>query len=206
MTDTPRTDRVARGRSEIASPTVVDVEFARNLERELAALRAAQGEPINYTGRHQASFDSFLSTAPKAEPVAWRKDLDPPRGNYTLQWLSENPWPGQNHVSPLYAAPPASAARIAELEAEVERLRGDFLIISESERRKKAERDLAITECEQLREALRGLEKALRSDSRDKAVGPEDVEYRLDGQAMYQAINAARRALAMNSRAEGEDR
>lgn len=66
-------------------------ERAERAEVELAALRAAQGE--------------LLSTAPKAEPVAWRKDLDPPRGNYTLQWLSENPWPGQNHVSPLYAAP-----------------------------------------------------------------------------------------------------
>lgn len=40
VSDTPRTDRVARGRSEIASPTVVDVEFARTLEREIAKLRA----------------------------------------------------------------------------------------------------------------------------------------------------------------------
>lgn len=47
-----------------------------------------------------------------------------------------------------------------------------------------------------LREALTGLEAALRKDSRDKAILPDTVEYHLDGQTMYQAINAARAALA----------
>ena len=50
-------------------------------------------------------------------------------------------------------------------------------------------------EIERLREALRGIEKALRTDSRDKSIIGDEVEYHLDGQTMYLAINAARRAL-----------
>lgn len=50
-------------------------------------------------------------------------------------------------------------------------------------------------ENERLREALRGIEKALRTDSRDKSIIGDEVEYHLDGQTMYLAINAARRAL-----------
>ena len=37
MSDTPRTNRVTRARSEIASTSVVDSDFARTLERELSA-------------------------------------------------------------------------------------------------------------------------------------------------------------------------
>ena len=47
-----------------------------------------------------------------------------------------------------------------------------------------------------LREALIALEAALRKDSRDKAIMADTVEYHLDGQAMYVAINKARAALA----------
>lgn len=59
------------------------------------------------------------------------------------------------------------------------------------------ERELAAAqqEIERLREALRGIEKALRTDSRDKSIIGDEVEYHLDGQTMYLAINAARRAL-----------
>lgn len=45
-------------------------------------------------------------------------------------------------------------------------------------------------------EALTKLEAALRKDSRDKTVLSDTVEYHLDGQVMYQAINCARAALA----------
>lgn len=45
----------------------------------------------------------------QAQPVAWRKDLNPPHGNWTLIWQAANPWPGQFHVSALYAAPPQPA-------------------------------------------------------------------------------------------------
>jgi hypothetical protein len=48
--------------------------------------------------------------------------------------------------------------------------------------------------------ALKGIEAALRKDSRDKTVLRDTVEYHLDGQAMYGAINAAREAIA---KAEG---
>ena len=44
-------------------------------------------------------------------------------------------------------------------------------------------------------EALVSLEAALRKDSREKSVLSETVEYHLDGQAMYQAINKARAAI-----------
>lgn len=40
MSDTPRTNRVTRARSEIASTSVVDSDFARTLERELSASQA----------------------------------------------------------------------------------------------------------------------------------------------------------------------
>lgn len=66
---------------------------------------------INYTGRHKDSFDRFFASTQKEKPVGWRKDLNPPHGNFTLQWLEENPWPEQNHVQPLYAAPPPDEAR-----------------------------------------------------------------------------------------------
>lgn len=45
-------------------------------------------------------------------------------------------------------------------------------------------------------EALSDLEAALRRDSRNKTVLSDTVEYHLDGQSMYQAINRARAALA----------
>ena len=74
---------------------------------------------INYTGRHKDSFDRFFASTQKEKPVGWRKDLNPPHGNFTLQWLEENPWPEQNHVQPLYAAPPPDEAR--ELLEELSR-------------------------------------------------------------------------------------
>jgi hypothetical protein len=46
-----------------------------------------------------------------------------------------------------------------------------------------------------LAEALRKIESALRKDSRQKDICGDDVEYHLDGQTMYYAINAAREAL-----------
>ena len=59
----------------------------------------------------------------------------------------------------------------------------------------------------ELVEGLAQIERALRKDSRDKSIGAETVEYHLDGQAMYQAINGAR-ALLSKARAAGipEDR
>lgn len=57
-----------------------------------------------------------------------------------------------------------------------------------------------ITAAPDLLAALREIEDALRKDSRDKTIGREDVEYHLDGQTMYRAINLARAAIA---KAEG---
>ncbi len=54
----------------------------------------------------------------------------------------------------------------------------------------------AEAEVARLREVLAALEAALRKDSRGKTVFADTVEYHLDGQAMYQAINLARAALA----------
>jgi hypothetical protein len=50
--------------------------------------------------------------------------------------------------------------------------------------------------------ALIELEAALRTDSRGKTIMSDTVEYHLDGQTMYHAINKARAAIA---RATGED-
>jgi hypothetical protein len=44
--------------------------------------------------------------------------------------------------------------------------------------------------------ALIEIEAALRKDSRDKSIHRDTVEYHLDGQAMYSAINRARIAIA----------
>lgn len=53
----------------------------------------------------------------------------------------------------------------------------------------------------ELTEALAKIEGALCKDSRQKTISGDTVEYHLDGQAMYAAINSARAALA---RALGE--
>lgn len=50
---------------------------------------------------------------------------------------------------------------------------------------------------EKLVEALEKIEVALRTDSRGKSILADTVEYHLDGQAMYHAINAARAALRL---------
>ena len=47
-----------------------------------------------------------------------------------------------------------------------------------------------------LREALEILEMALKTDGRDKTIEADSVEYHIDGQAMYRAINAVRAALS----------
>lgn len=60
------------------------------------------------------------SPAQQAQPVAWRKDLNPPHGNWTLIWQAANPWPGQFHVSALYAAPQPDEARELLREASDE--------------------------------------------------------------------------------------
>lgn len=52
------------------------------------------------------------------------------------------------------------------------------------------------TDLERLQHAaLEALEAALRKDSRDKSITGDTVEYHLDGQAMFHAINKARAAL-----------
>lgn len=70
-------------------------------------VRAKQAEPVAWADEH---VETFVTQQSRVEPVAWRKDLNPPNGNWTLQWQASNPWPGQNHVQPLYAAPPAVQA------------------------------------------------------------------------------------------------
>ena len=47
----------------------------------------------------------FLRQCAEQRPVAWRKDLDPPNGNWTQMNIPRNPWPGSPHVQALYAAP-----------------------------------------------------------------------------------------------------
>ena len=47
----------------------------------------------------------------------------------------------------------------------------------------------------ELVEGLVQIERALCKDSRDKSIGAETVEYHLDGQAMYGAINGVRTLL-----------
>lgn len=54
-----------------------------------------------------------------------------------------------------------------------------------------------------LYEALAAVEAALRKDSRGQTIVGDGVEYHLDGQTMYRAINKARGALA---KARGEAR
>lgn len=44
--------------------------------------------------------------------------------------------------------------------------------------------------------ALQKLEQALRKDARDKTISGDTVEYHLEGNAMYHAINSARKAIA----------
>lgn len=44
--------------------------------------------------------------------------------------------------------------------------------------------------------ALVKIEAALRVDAREKSILADTVEYHLDGQVMYMAINAARDAIA----------
>ena len=51
-------------------------------------------------------------------------------------------------------------------------------------------------EIERLRGALVAIEEALCKDSRQKSIVGDEVEYHLDGQTMYYAINKARAALA----------
>lgn len=46
-------------------------------------------------------------------------------------------------------------------------------------------------------DALKALEAALGTDSRQKSIARDTVEYHLDGQAMYAAINKARDAIAL---------
>lgn len=45
-------------------------------------------------------------------------------------------------------------------------------------------------------EALEAIEAALRKDARDKSIAKDTVEYHLDGQTMYHAINTARAAIS----------
>lgn len=59
----------------------------------------------------------------------------------------------------------------------------------------------AVNSHDALVEALEKIESALRADRRQKTISGDTVEYHLDGQAMWHAINAARAALA---RARGE--
>lgn len=47
-----------------------------------------------------------------------------------------------------------------------------------------------------LLEALKAVEAALRKDARDKSIAKDTVEYHLDGQTMYHAINTARSAIS----------
>ena len=65
------------------------------------------------------------------------------------------------------------------------------LDISDAYRIRDLERDRAV-----LIAALETLEAALKTDSRDKSILADTVEYHLDGQAMYHAINTARATLA----------
>jgi hypothetical protein len=48
----------------------------------------------------------------------------------------------------------------------------------------------------ELSAALGEIESALRKDSREKTITGDTVEYHLDGQTMYRAINRARAALS----------
>lgn len=106
------------------------------LRRELQQRRAQDNgqasEPrqqeASQAGRRLADAESKSGTdaspAQQAQPVAWRKDLNPPHGNWTLIWQAANPWPGQFHVSALYAAPPQDSARelLRELEPHLDKL------------------------------------------------------------------------------------
>lgn len=47
----------------------------------------------------------FLRQCAAQKPVGWRKDLDPPRGNWTHWMVPGNPWPNSPHVQALYTAP-----------------------------------------------------------------------------------------------------
>ena len=54
-----------------------------------------------------------------------------------------------------------------------------------------------------LLEALEIVEAALRKDSRQKSIVGDEVEYHLDGNTMYHAINTARAAIARATQAPG---
>jgi len=89
---------------------------------------------------------------------------------------------------------PGNGVRIARVEEPDKRLKqfGDY---EEDEAVCRANARL-IAAAPDLLEALQAIENALHKDSRDKSIVGDGVEYHLDGQTMYFALNAARAALA----------